>query len=93
MFIRALKSTTGLPRGCVGEVDDYTAKEMIALGYAIEELPVEMQAAAPAPANDNEVQPDGPLAAAVPQIGGQTGEEAQQLSSQVGRQRRKRRSN
>lgn len=49
MKIRALKTTTGLPRGCVAEVDDHTARELIAQGYAIEELPPEKQEAI----NDN----------------------------------------
>lgn len=53
MLIRALKTTTGLPRGCVGDVDETTGKELIALGYAIEELPLAKQEAAPVAANDN----------------------------------------
>lgn len=66
MLIRALKTTTGRPRGTVHDVDDATGKELIAMGYAIEELPIAKQEAAPA--NDNR-----PLARA----GGLTGADAQ----------------
>lgn len=51
MLIRALKTTTGRSKGTVHDVDSATGKELIALGYAIEVLPLEQQEAAPA--NDN----------------------------------------
>lgn len=51
MKIRALKTTTGLPRGSVSDVEDSVGRELIALGYAIEVLPLDKQEAAPA--NDN----------------------------------------
>lgn len=90
MLIRALKSTTGLPRGCVGEVDDYTGKELIAMGYAIEELPVSKQEAAPIAANDNVEGDGGPLADEAPQTGGQTGVDKQPSLSRRGRPRKMR---
>jgi hypothetical protein len=68
MKIRALKTTYdsnygSLPVGRVAEIADHTARELIALGYAIEELPLDKQEAAPS--NDNI-----PLAV---QTGSQTG--------------------
>jgi len=75
MLIRALKTTTGRPKGTVHEVDDATGKELVAMGYAIEELPLAKQEAAPVAANDNR-----PLA----QSGGQTGADSQQSSSPEG---------
>ena len=72
MKIRALKTTTGLPRGCVADVDDYEARELIAQGYAIEELHIAEQEAAPA--NDNR-----PLS-----IGGLTGADVPPSLSPVG---------
>lgn len=73
MLIRALKTTTGLPRGSVSEVDDYTARELIAAGYAIEVVPLAQQEAAPA--NDNR-----PLVS----TGGRTGANVPQSSSPEG---------
>lgn len=67
MLIRALKTTTGRPKGSVHEVDATTGKELIALGYAIEELPLARQEAA---------SDDRPLES----TGGQTGEDAPQSS-------------
>lgn len=75
MKIRALKTTTGLPRGSVGDVDEGVGKELIALGYAIEVLPLEKQEAASLVAdNDND-----PFVVAH-QNGSQTGADAQQSS-------------
>lgn len=74
MLIRALKTTTGRPKGTVHEVDDVTGKELIALGYAIEELPLAKQEAA----NDND-----PFDAAHP-TGGLTGADAPQSLSPEG---------
>jgi hypothetical protein len=76
MLIRALKTTTGHPKGSVYEVDAATGKELIALGYAIEEMPIAKQEAAPVAANDNipfEIAPTG----------FQTGAEVPQLSLQA----------
>ena len=54
MNIRALKTTSGsyglLARGMVADVEEYEARELIAQGYAIEELPLDKQEAA----NDND---------------------------------------
>lgn len=64
MLIRALKTTTGRPKGTVHEVDSVTGKELIAFGYAIEEMPLAKQEAAPVAANDNipfEIAPTGGL--------------------------------
>lgn len=63
MLIRALKTTTGRPRGTVYEVDDATGKELIAMGYAIEELPIAKQEAAPANDNRPLAHPGGPTGA------------------------------
>jgi hypothetical protein len=65
MIVRALRTTFdnnygSLHQGAVAEVDDYTARELIAQGYAIKELPLAQQEAA----NDN-----SPFA----QTGSQTG--------------------
>lgn len=79
MKIRALKTTTGRPKGTVHEVDDVTGKELIAFGYAVEELPLAKQEAAPVAANDNR-----PLAAGDVQIGSQTGAEVPQSLSPEG---------
>lgn len=84
MLVRALKTTHGsygmLPRGKVTEVPDDEAKELIAAGYMIEELPVEKQVAMlQGVANDNEVQVDRPFVLARP-TGGQTGVDAPQSS-------------
>src|ERR1700748_1646779 len=70
MKIRALKTTTNLPRGCVAEVDDYTARELIAQGYAIEDVPLDEQEAVPKGA-DNDNSPLG-------QTGSRTGVDALQ---------------
>jgi hypothetical protein len=78
MLIRALKTTTGRPKGTVHEVDDVTGKELVGMGYAIEELPVSKQEAAPVAANDNI-----PLAADA-QTGSQTGADAPQSLSRAG---------
>lgn len=72
MFVRALKTTTGHPKGTVYEEDDVTARELIAAGYAVEVLPLAKQEAAPA--NDNR-----PLS-----IGGLTGADASQSLSPGG---------
>jgi hypothetical protein len=59
MKIRALKTTYdnnygSFPRGTIAEIDDHTARDLIAQGYAIEELPLAEQEAAPKSAgNDN----------------------------------------
>lgn len=76
MLIRALKTTTGRPKGTVHEVDDVTGKELVAFGYAVEELPLAKQEAAPVAANDNR-----PLAAEDVQTGFQTGAEVPQSLS------------
>jgi hypothetical protein len=78
MLIRALKTTTGRPKGTVHEVDDSTGKELVAMGYAVEELPLAKQEAAPVAANDNR-----PLAAGDDQTGSPTGADAPQSSSQA----------
>jgi len=78
MLIRALKTTTGRPKGTVHEVDDVTGKELVAFGYAVEELPLAKQEAAPVAANYNR-----PLAAEDVQTGFQTGAEVPQLSLQA----------
>jgi len=70
MLIRALKTTTGFPRGSIADFEDYTARELIAAGYAIEVLPLAQQEAA----NDNR-----PLS-----IGGQTGADGPPSSSPEG---------
>lgn len=73
MKIRALKTTTDLPKGCVGDVEDSVGKELIALGYAIEVLPLDKQEAA----NDNDPFDVAPLR------GGLTGEDVPQSSLPV----------
>lgn len=77
MLIRALKTTTGRPKGSVYEVDAATGKELIALGYAIEELPISAQEAAPVAANDN-------IPFEIAQTGGLTGADVPQSLSPEG---------
>lgn len=80
MKIRALKTTSGsygtLPRGKVADVPTSEARDLIAFGYAVEELPLAKQEAAPA--DDNR-----PLAAGDVQTGSPTGADAPQSSSQA----------
>lgn len=75
MKIRALKTTTDLPKGSVDEVDDSVGKELVALGYAIEVLPLDKQEAAPIEA-DNDNNPFG----VAHQDGGLTGADVPQSS-------------
>lgn len=81
MRVRALKTTFGsygtLPRGRVAEVNDHEAKEMISLGYMIEDLPLAKQEAAPVAANDN-------IPFEIAQTGGLTGADAPQSLSPEG---------
>lgn len=79
MLIRALKTTTGRPKGTVHEVDDSTGKELVTMGYAIEVLPLAKQEAAPVAANDNR-----PLAAGNDRTGSPTGADAPQSSLPAG---------
>lgn len=80
MLVRALRTTHGsygtLPRGTVADVPEYEARDLISYGYAIEELPLAKQEAAPIVA-DNDNSPLDPA-------GCLTGADAPQLSSQVG---------
>jgi len=100
MKIRALKTTAGsyglLPRGKTADVPDWEAKDMIAAGYATAVIPddklpaVPRVSAASQNANPREASDADPFTA--PRTGGQNGEVKQSPSSQVGRQRQKRRS-
>lgn len=90
MKVRALKTTHLLARGKTGEIPDYEANELIALGYVVEELPVEKLVAAPQNIKLEESNDNDPFEE--PRTGFQTGEGKQPSLSRGGHPQRKRRS-
>lgn len=95
MEIRALKTIYGefglMRRGSTAEVNEFTAKELIGLGYAARVVPLESCAAAPQNALLTEDESKKDPFVTRPD-GGRTGEEKPQSSSQAGRAHQKRQS-
>lgn len=94
MYVRALKTTFGgygmLPKGGKADIPDAEAKELIALGYVSEVVPIEKRQAAPQSKVAEDAVKDAPFEK--PLAGGRDGAEKRSPASQEGRQRRKRRS-